>query len=462
LAGQLGILADVSKQQELVLRQMGVSRRASDIVFPPLRKTAEVQQALPEGQVLLAFYKTQRNMYGFLYSNKQSATWRIASSSQLQKQVSGLLRDLGNFEGNHQISRDELARENWRATADNVLKLILARSSVELAGNFQEIVIVPDSFLWYLPFEVLKVGNKDDQHMLITQARVRYAPTVGLAVPSPQTNKPRPNVGVVLGKLYPQDDAAVATAAFDEISHAVKGAVALPSSLPAASSVYRTVLDGLVVLDDVEPEKGLLDWSPVQIDRGKPGAALADWLSLPWGGPKQVVLPGFHTSAESGLRKAAAAGDDLFLSLCALMGSGTRTVLVSRWRVGGRTSIDLMREFVQELPFSSPAEAWQRSVQVCSDTPVESEHEPRIRDGAAEGLKGDHPFFWAGYMLVDPGVTNTDPAATPPPPAAAPPAAPVANAAGAGKGLLPMGLAPPTADATPDAPKPADKRTGAK
>ena len=84
------------------------------------------------------------------------------------------------------------------------------------------------------------------------------------------------------------------------------------------------------------------------------------------------------------------------------------------------------------------------------------------RDGAADGLKGDHPFFWAGYMLVDPGVTNADPAATPAPPAAAPPAAPVANAAGAGNGLLPKGLAPPTADATPDTPKPSDKRTGAK
>jgi hypothetical protein len=267
---------------------------------------------------------------------------------------------------------------------------------------------------------------------------------------------------VVLGKLYPQDDVAVATAAYEQFARAIPGAVALPSSLPAASSVYRTVLDGLVVLDDVEGEKGLLDWSPVQIDRGKPGAALVDWLALPWGGPKQVVLPGFHTSAESGLRKSAAAGDDLFLSLCALMASGTRTVLVSRWRVGGRTSYDLTREFVQELPYSSPAEAWQRSVQLCAETPVEPEHEPRIRDGAAEGLKGDHPFFWSGYMLVDPGVTNADAAATPAPPAAAPPAAPVANAAGAGNGLLPKGLAPPTADATPESPKPSDKRTGAK
>ena len=37
--------------------------------------------------------------------------------------------------------------------------------------------------------------------------------------------------------------------------------------------------------------------------RGKTGGTLADWLALPWGGPELIVLPGFHTAAEDGLRK---------------------------------------------------------------------------------------------------------------------------------------------------------------
>jgi hypothetical protein len=117
------------------------------------------------------------------------------------------------------------------------------------------------------------------------------------------------------------------------------------------------------------------------------------------------VLPGFHTAAESSLRRGQPSGNELFLSLCGLMSSGTRTVLLSRWRAGGQTSIDLVREFAQELPHTSPAEAWQRSVQVAINTPVEPENEPRVKKGmtAVEALKSDHPFFWAGYMLADPG-----------------------------------------------------------
>jgi hypothetical protein len=240
--------------------------------------------------------------------------------------------------------------------------------------------------------------------------------------------KPRPSLGVALGKLYPQDDETVAAAAFEQLSRAAVGAVALPRPLPAPSNVYRLLLDSLVVLDDIKPSSGPYDWSPTQSDRLKPNGTLASWFSLPWGGPDVVVLPGFHTLAESGLRKTSAAGNDLFLALCGLMSTGTRTVLISRWRVGGQTSFDLVREFVQELPHSSPAEAWQRSVQVATGTPLEVEHEPRIKKGspAPEALKASHPFFWAGYMLVDTG--RRDESAEPPRDLAQPANPPVAVA----------------------------------
>ena len=39
------------------------------------------------------------------------------------------------------------------------MRLLLERSNVDLAGNFDEIVIVPDGILWYLPFEALPVGK---------------------------------------------------------------------------------------------------------------------------------------------------------------------------------------------------------------------------------------------------------------------------------------------------------------
>ena len=404
-AGLLEQLGSISDEQELILREMSVRREATDLVFPPLRKTKDVQAALSEGQVLLSFFATSRNMYAFLYSNEKYAAWHINSPVQLQKNIVGLLRELGNYDQNHEITPADLAKTNWRSLSAKVTSLLLERSNVDLAGNFDEIVIVPDGILWYLPFELLNVGKKDHEQLLISHARVRYAPTVGLAFPTTDAHRPQPNVGVLVGKMFPQDNEEVTAAAFEQFGRSVNGVVALPKPLPAPANVYRMLLDTLVVLDDIRPGSGPYDWSPTQTDKGKSGATLASWLSLPWGGPQVVILPGFHTMAESGLRKGTAAGNDMFLTLCGLLSSGARTVLISRWRVGGQTTFDLMREFAQELPHAPAAEAWQRSVQICGEAPLDIEHEPRVKrtPGSSDSFKASHPFFWAGYMLVDAG-----------------------------------------------------------
>ena len=188
------------------------------------------------------------------------------------------------------------------------------------------------------------------------------------------------------------------------ILHRIPGAVKLPRTLTTAGAPWRVLIDGLIVLDDIPSGDQPYDWSPVASDRGKTGDALATWLSLPWGAPENMILPGFHTAAENGMRRGAA-GSEVFLSLCGLMSSGVRTVLISRWREGGQTSFDLVREFAQELPHASPAEAWQRSVQVAMNTQLEPEREPRRKKALAgsEPPKAEHAFFWAGFLLADSG-----------------------------------------------------------
>jgi hypothetical protein len=67
------------------------------------------------------------------------------------------------------------------------------------------------------------------------------------------------------------------------------------------------------------------------------------------------------------------------------------------------------------LPFAAAADAWQRSVQLLMVSPVDFDHEPRVRKTASgEAITAHHPFFWAGYMLVDTGwspLKNEKPAA---------------------------------------------------
>jgi len=263
--------------------------------------------------------------------------------------------------------------------------------------------------MWYVPFESLLVDVAGQVRPLISRFRIRYAPTVSLAVPDGRGPSPTAETAVVVGRLFPRDDEEVAQAAFDDLAKAVPRCVAVTKPpLPGPSSVYASLMNQLIVLDDIDLENpGPYSWAPIPIDRNKPGNSLGDWLALPWQAPGVVILPGFHTAAENSLKQVSpgAPGAEVFVSVCGLMSSGARTILLSRWRTGGQTSFDIVREFAQELPHTSPADAWQRAVLVVTDSRLDLDAEPRIKRAATvDPPKATHPFFWAGYMLVDSGV----------------------------------------------------------
>lgn len=416
----LAQLGGVSLQQEAVLRLAAVRRGPSELVFPPVRSTKEIQQSLPSGQVLLAFFSAGGDLYGFLLNKDRYNYWRLKGTPLLAKQTNALLRAMGHFDQNRELTVDELADTQWQGQAQQLLATILAGSRADFTDDFPELVIVPDGVLWYVPFEALQVKVDNQLTPLVARFRIRYAPTASLAVPNGRglNQNPSAQTAVVVGRLYPRDDEAVARAAYEDFARAVPRAIALGGPpLPGPSAVYSSLMDRLVVLDDIQPsEKGPFGWSPIQIDRGKPGGTLGDWLSLPWQGPETLILPGFHTAAEGALKgvSTTAPGAEMFLSICGLMSTGARTILLSRWRTGGQSSFDIVREFAQELPHTSPADAWQRAVLVTADTRLDLAREPRVKRTLADvPPKGDHPFFWAGYMLIDEGVPDKPPEGVP-------------------------------------------------
>jgi hypothetical protein len=406
-AEKLARIAELSMAQEVLLREVALRREPCSLIFPPKRSTKEVQAAMPEGQSMLVFLATSRQLYGCLIDKQNYPIWEIGGVPGIRKNVETMLRGMGNFESNHVVSMPELRSGGWADAAEKIREALFKGAKAQYPAHIEELVVVPDSFLWYLPFEALPVGDAKQQSPLITSVRVRYSPTIALALPDARGRKPSAVTPVVVGKLMPGASEAVAATAFQELSAAVPGAVALHAPLPAPSSIYSILFDRLVVLDDIlPPESGPLAWSPVTIDRSATGSTLDTWMGLPWGGPDEVVLPAFHTPAENSLKKlpTSQAGADLFYSSCALLASGTRTILFSRWRTGGQSSIDLTREFLQELPHAPASAAWQRSVFLTLDAPLTVEQEPRLKVTANdEPPTGNHPFFWAGYLLVDNG-----------------------------------------------------------
>lgn len=404
----LAELATVSTAQEAVLRQISVRREAGNIVFPPRRTFKQVQEGLNEGQSLLMFYTTSRFTYGFLVGkDKYSYPWEIKPTKRFLGQIAGMLQAWGNFEQNKELKLDDLT-DGWVKPAQEIMNVLVKNSKTDFTKTLDELIIVPDGLFWYIPFEAMPAPGQHPEP-LINRFRIRYAPTVGLAMGNPLRRRSDGNLAVVMGRLFPRDGEAVVNAGFDEISRAMPEAVAIRGKLPGMGSVYLSLFDRMIVLNEISPQSAGYDWSLFPVDTKQALSTMGQSLWLPFNGPDQVILPGFRTAAERSLKLSSkdakdASGNDLFLATCGLMAGGARTVLISRWRTGGQTSIDLAREFVQELPHTNASDAWQRSVQLTRNSQVNIAAEPRLNITLKQlPPKADHPFFWAGYLLADTG-----------------------------------------------------------
>lgn len=399
-------LAASSATRELMLRDIALRREGADFSFPPLRSLDQIRDGLSDKEIIISVLWTNRYAVVHAIGKEEYFHWTINRPAELKKELTDLLRTIGNRDGNYAVPTSELEKEEWAAHANKLSSLIF-RDDLPIDWNeFNEIVIIPDSVLWYAPWQMLTIPLKDKAvktSPLGESKRVRCAPTLGLAVAGGKSRGKNARTMIATGRLYGSDDPALASEEADRIAKRLDGVEKVDGKLPAGSNLLSSVVDRLVIYDDIADTGGhAFNLPPMQVDRGKAGSTLADWLSLPFHGPQTIIMPGFHTAAESSFKKGGS-GYEIFLTATALMACGGETILLSRWRVGGQSTYDLIHEFTNELPFTSAAESWQRSVLLNKPTELDPSLEPRVRATSQKPLTAKEPFFWAGYILIDTG-----------------------------------------------------------
>ncbi len=400
-----------AQAREDLIMQLALRRLPSSLEFPPWRPFAEMQKGLADGQALVIFHSAANQLYGFLVTNRDARDWKLGPVQRVRTKLAELLKAQGNYSAGRVMTVDDLNRAAWRKSANEVYAAVFNDSRLDLE-NTKELIIVPDDVLWYLPFAALVPEVGEHAEPLAGRVPIRYGPTASLVVGNDHQLRRPQRTGIVGDEL--NKDAAV-TAGEDllaKLDPLVPGPLHLSMPLPEPGYLIAPLLDGLVVFDDVQIERAAVaGWSP--LPRSGAGAAdtLAAWMALPYGGPQRVVVTSFTTDAEQGLRTSrrnGAPGSEVFQTLCRFMANGAQTILLTRWRTSGRTNFDLVREFVQELPHTSAAESWQRAVVLAREAPLDVSREPRLKRsddklGVRELPTADHPFFWAGYLLVDTG-----------------------------------------------------------
>src|SRR4029077_12932675 len=116
----------------------------------------------------------------------------------------------------------------------------------------------------------------------------------------------------------------VAADALKPLTEAVEGPLVLTPPLPQPGYLLVPMLDELVVMDNIELDRsGGYGWTPLPKSRGKTADSLTAWMQLPYEGAERVVLAGFPSAAESGLKvsrrekgPSAAPGSELFQTSC--------------------------------------------------------------------------------------------------------------------------------------------------
>jgi hypothetical protein len=409
-------LAQVSAEQEALLNAIALRHEPCELAFPPRLVLEEIQARLQPGQVIVATFATGARYHIATITQGSYAIEPLTTSDTVGRDVMNLLRQIGVAERGTTVEPELLQNTEWEPLAAALAEQLVPKLTPEFLTRFEEVIVVPDGALWYLPFEVLRVGSGDQAQMLGQLVKVRYAPTLSTAVPDERVARRFLRTAVLAERVFARDDEA-RVAASAEAWRASRPGVVVP--LDATGRVpagfLGTTLDQLVVWHEIkDPERSVMGLYPLPLDQARDGSTLDAWMQLPWPGPDVVVLPGYSSVVETNAR-ARAAGDDLFLTVCGLMASGARTVLISRWRVGGQSTLDLTREFVNELGSLSASAAWQRSRQLLAEQELDLTAEPRFRPTElANPLRGEHPYLWAGNLLVDTGTAPPAPEADAP------------------------------------------------
>ncbi len=114
----------------------------------------ELQQHLGDQQQLISFYVTPAAVHIFLLTRSSFAYTRVDSVSALQEEVGGWLEALKTTESGRKFKGYDIGARLY----DRLIKPIQAAIPAR-----EEWIVVPDGFLWFLPFESLPEEEGSDR-----------------------------------------------------------------------------------------------------------------------------------------------------------------------------------------------------------------------------------------------------------------------------------------------------------
>ena len=359
--------------------------------------TADINQlALNKDCAYLEYVVSKEQIYLFVLTKKIESDGFDLKAYPLQIKFYDLVSKVDQFHQRLAIRHPEFA-----SLARELYGLIIGPADQQLKG-VKTIGIIPDGFLWNLPFQALLAGNN---HYLIEDRALYYSPSLSVlrqmvkdkTVADKKVTSLIAFGNPVIGKdeqrneelcPLPETETEVSSIAntFGRSGNKVLiGREASEKSFKALAPTYATIhLATHGVIDNRQPLYSHLLLTKSDGDFENDGLLEAREIMNMKLNADLAVLSACETA-----NGRISPGEGVMGTSWAFFVAGTRSMLVSQWKVNSASTSQLMTDFYQA--FES-----KQSVQ-------DGKKARSLREATLRLMKEDryrHPFYWAGFVLV--------------------------------------------------------------
>lgn len=383
--------------QEARLMEASLQRRQIPPVFP---KAFSIDALKKQSKSVLGFFRSSKKLYGYLLVDGLAETWVVEQPEMAEKTLINLTKSLGIKSNATQIL-EAVQQRSWMKEARSLRMAIIPDAIWKRLEVVEQLVIIPDDWLWHVPFEIFPVKRSFSEIPIIASCAVSYATAPSLIGEPKPSSKARSLV--IHQPSFFNQDREVDRSLAQELQAIMGEAQYLESPSKVHTSRWsRIQFDQVAVAASTKAEFGH-PFAAMAYD-SQAGTSLKAWLRLPMQTPQTLALIGsdmpiMNSSETQGLETSR-------ITFC-LAASGNQTLLLNRWPSRGESSQILLRNFFEGSHELSPSKAWRRSVMTLwSTTLIENNEilltsERKDRDSMLENLTGQHPIFWANTMVIE-------------------------------------------------------------
>ena len=150
-------LSEVSDLQESMLASFALRREPAELMFPPQFNLSEFRDWIGKDQLALVTLATGSGYHLFFVNSGRVEYIGLGRERDVQRSLANLLKKLGLM-GPRSMSTN-CRTKNGKMRQPKSRNRLFGNTPDDAWEKIRELVIVPDGVLWYMPFELLQIGD---------------------------------------------------------------------------------------------------------------------------------------------------------------------------------------------------------------------------------------------------------------------------------------------------------------